>query len=97
MENPTKSGTSTYLPTIDWAEPNLSFNQSPPHHIPSMNVGSHGINQEKPNQGFHRSNHLNPQPVIPPHGWKSNTKNIDIYPSYVGLQELKSTHNLPGL
>jgi len=44
--NPTKSGTSTYHPTIDWAKPNLAFSQSSPHHIPSMNVGSHGINQE---------------------------------------------------
>jgi len=41
--NPTKSRTSTYHPTIDWVEPNISFNQSSPCHIPSMNVGSHGI------------------------------------------------------
>ena len=39
MKNLTKSGTYMYHPTIDWAEPNLSFSQSPPCHIPSMNVG----------------------------------------------------------
>jgi len=37
--------------------------------IPSMNVGYHGINQTKPSQGFQRLNHLNPQLVIPSHGW----------------------------
>ena len=38
---------SMYHLIIDWAKPNISFSQSPPHYIPSMNVGSHGINQNK--------------------------------------------------
>ena len=46
MQNPTKSGTSTYHPTIDWAKPNLSFSQSPTCHITSMNVGSQDINSK---------------------------------------------------
>jgi len=32
-------------------EPYIYFSQSPLSHIPSMNVGSHGINQSKENQG----------------------------------------------
>jgi len=51
---PTKSRISTYHPTIDWAEPNLSFNQSLPCHIPNMGVGSHGINQNITIHGIHR-------------------------------------------
>ena len=39
MKNTTRSDTSTYHPTIDWAEKNISFSQSPLCHIPSMNVG----------------------------------------------------------
>lgn len=61
MKIPTKSGTSMYHLTIDWDESNLSFSQSPMHHIPIINVESHGINQEKTNQGFQRPNHRNPQ------------------------------------
>ena len=38
MQNPTNSETSMYHPTIYWVEPNISFSQSPPCHIPSMNV-----------------------------------------------------------
>ena len=36
------------------AEPNLSFSQSPPCHIPSMNAGL----KTKLNQGFPRLHHL---------------------------------------
>jgi len=68
ISKPNQVKTSKYHPTIYWVAPNLSFNQSPPYHIPSMDVGSHGMNQVKLNQGFHRPSHLNPQTVIPPHG-----------------------------
>ena len=44
MKKLTKSRTSAYHTTIDWAEPNLSFSQSPSCYIPRMNVGSHVIN-----------------------------------------------------
>ena len=49
---PTKSGTSMNHPTIDWVEPNLSFNQSPMCHILSMNVGSHGPKPKQNQLGF---------------------------------------------
>ena len=39
MQKSTKWGTSTYHLTIYWVEQNLSFNQSPTCHIPSMNMG----------------------------------------------------------
>lgn len=55
------------------AEPNISFNQSSLCHIPSINLGSHVTNPTKPNQGFHRPNHLKPQPMIPPHNQTSLT------------------------
>jgi len=73
-QNTTMLGTSTYHPTIDWVEPNISFNQSALNHIPIMNVGSHG-KLRTPNQGFQRPNCLNPQPVIPPHNQTSLTIN----------------------
>jgi len=76
--NPTKSGTPMYHLAIDWAKPNLYFIQSPPCHMKSMNAGSHGINQSKPNQGFQRSNNLNPQLVIPPHSQTSLTIRISV-------------------
>jgi len=37
---------------IGWVESNLSFSQSPLCHIPSMNVGTHGINQNKTKLGL---------------------------------------------
>jgi len=40
-------GNLTYHPAIDLAEPNISLIQSPPCHIPSMNMGL-----KKKNQGF---------------------------------------------
>ena len=45
-ENPTMLGTSMYELTIYWSELTLPFIQSTQRHIPSMNVGSHGINHE---------------------------------------------------
>lgn len=68
MKMSNKLGASTYHSTINCAEPNPCFSQSASFHIPIMNVGSHGINQDKSNEGFQRPNHLNPQLVIPPHG-----------------------------
>ena len=73
MQKQTNYGNSMYHLTIDWDEPNISFNQSHLHHIPSMNVGYRGTNQTKPNQGFERPSHLNPQLVIPPHSRTSLT------------------------
>ena len=62
MNIPTKLGTSTYHPTMDWVKQNLSFNQLSPHHIPNINTGYNGIKKTKQNEGFHRLSHLNPQP-----------------------------------
>lgn len=73
MQDETRSKTSTYQLTIYWAKPNLSFSQSPSCHIPTMNVRSHETNPTKPNQGFQRPSHLNPQPMIPPQGQMSLT------------------------
>ena len=68
MKIPTRSSTSTYDLTIDWTEPKLSFSQSPLRHIPSMNVGSHGINQVIKNQG-------NPKfKSLPPSSYHNLTK-----------------------
>jgi len=50
MQKETKKTTSKYHPTKDWAEPNLSFSQSPLYHIASMNVGSYGLNQNRTNR-----------------------------------------------
>lgn len=50
MKIPTKSGTFKYHSTIDWAKLNLSFSQSTPFHIVSMNVGSHRINKQNQNR-----------------------------------------------
>jgi len=49
-----KLGTSMYHLTIDWAKPILAFHQSPSCHIPSLNLGLHGINQNITKHGIHR-------------------------------------------
>ena len=63
----TKFKTSMYHLTIDMVEQNISFNQLPLCHIPSMNVGSHGTTNPRRTKGIQRLNHLHPhQTVITP-------------------------------
>jgi len=61
---PTKSGTFMYHLTMDWDTPILSLSQSPSFHIPRINVGSHGLNQNKTKQGTQKLNHLHPQATV---------------------------------
>lgn len=61
MQNQTKSRTSMYHLTIYWVESNLSFIQSQLCHILSMNVGSHGINQDITTTDSGILDHLHPQ------------------------------------
>jgi len=90
MKIPTKSGTSMYHLTIDGVEPKLSFNQSPPHHILTMNVVFHGINQNKTKLGLLEAKppQLSTTMIPPPWSDIINTNHIDLYLSCLGLQEL---------
>ena len=86
MQKPTRYGTTTFHPIVEWLS-QISLHPFTPCHIPSINLGSHKTHQSKPSKASRGQTTSTHQIVILPHSWTSqNHHHIGLYPSFPGLQ-----------